>query len=86
MPANYNNQTLMKNEDMVNFHLATIQEQLSQAAIGMALATASGRAFISPKVSPGIAVNMHGAFPARKQPAATPGAAHVCNMVCCTPL
>ena len=50
MPANYNDKKVTKQEDMYNFHLAALQRQLAQAAAGMALAVASGRAFISPKV------------------------------------
>ncbi|GAB4816841.1 hypothetical protein N2152v2_003887 [Parachlorella kessleri] len=51
MPANYNNKSLTKPNDMYDFHLAALQLQLAQAAAGMALAVASGRAFISPKAS-----------------------------------
>ncbi|KAL4447412.1 hypothetical protein ABPG75_004631 [Micractinium tetrahymenae] len=38
-----------ENEDMVSFHLDWIHRQLQQAYVGMALAVASGRAFILPK-------------------------------------
>ncbi len=38
-----------ENEDMISFHLAAIHGQLQQAYLGLALAAASGRAFISPK-------------------------------------
>lgn len=37
-------------EAMIMHHLSTIHHQLQQAYVGMGLAVASGRAFISPKV------------------------------------
>jgi hypothetical protein len=50
MPAGYNSWAHDRNEDMVQFHLASIHSQLAQASIGMAMAVAFRRAFISPKV------------------------------------
>ncbi|GAB4815828.1 hypothetical protein N2152v2_002874 [Parachlorella kessleri] len=46
-PEGFND--LQENEHMISFHLSTLQAQLQQAYIGMALAVAAGRAFISPK-------------------------------------
>ena len=51
-PEGFN--SLEENEHMISFHLSAIHGQLQQAYIGMALAVASGRAFISPKVKPHI--------------------------------
>ena len=42
---------LRENEPMISFHLSSIQAQLYQAYVGMALAAAAQRAFISPKAS-----------------------------------
>lgn len=38
-----------ENEDIISFHLDSIHAQLQQAYVGMALATAAGRAFMLPK-------------------------------------
>ncbi|GAB4816673.1 hypothetical protein N2152v2_003719 [Parachlorella kessleri] len=49
MPADYNNWTHDRNEEMVQFHLASIHSQLAQASLGMAMAVGFKRAFVSPK-------------------------------------
>ncbi len=49
-PVGYNSWGRDREEDMVQFHLSTLQAQLAQATAGMAMAAALGRAFISPKV------------------------------------
>jgi hypothetical protein len=46
MPPNYNE--IKDNEPLISFHLDALQFQLEQAAMGMAIAIATGRTFIMP--------------------------------------
>lgn len=46
MPGNYNE--IEENEPLISFHLDALQYQLEQAAVGMAIAAATGRIFIMP--------------------------------------
>lgn len=72
-----------ENEDMISFHLDWIHRQLQQAYVGMALAVASGRAFILPKVRLGPAAGA-GRAPGGRKRASLGGNRAPCTAKCVT--
>jgi hypothetical protein len=48
MPNNFNE--IQENEPMIKFHLDALQMQLEQLTVALAIATATGRIFIMPKL------------------------------------